>query len=250
MKRKTEHPVPRAPQGIGERNEKSLHAALKQWYAQPGDRFEERVDGFIVDLRRGDWCIEIQTSSLHAIKRKLQTLLEHHRVRLVYPIAREKWIVHLAGRSGKVTGRRKSPRRGQLLDLFDELVSIADLVAHDNLALDVVMIQEEQVQRADGKGSWRRRGQSIHDRRLLRVIETVSFETKEDFRRFLPGDLPQPFSNANLAACAAISIYTARKITYCFRKIGIIREAGKQGRQFLFETVRPEKVADKEKREH
>ncbi len=237
MKRKTEHPVPTLPRGIGERNEKSLHAALKQWYARPGDRFEERVGGFIVDLRRGDECIEIQTRHLHAIKRKLQTLLEHYHVRLVYPIAREKWIVHLAGRSGKLTGRRKSPRRGQLLDLFDELVGIAELVHHDNLALDVVMIQEEQVQRADGKGSWRRRGQSIHDRRLLQVIETVSFETKEDFLRFLPGGLPQPFSNADLAACAAISIHTARKITYCFRKMEMIREAGKHGRQLLFDIV-------------
>ncbi len=250
MKRKTEHPVARTPQNIGERNEKSLHAALKQWCAQPGDRFEERVDGFIVDLRRGDWCIEVQTRHLYAIKRKVQTLLEHHHVRLVYPIAREKWIVHLAGRSGKVTGRRKSPRRGKLLDLFDELIGIADLVCHENFALDVVMVQEEQVQRADGKGSWRRRGQSIHDRRLLQVLETLSFETTEDFRRFLPGGLPQPFSNADLAACAATSIYTARMMTYCFRKMQIIRTVGKQGRQLLFEVVQSEELTDKEKREH
>src|SRR5512146_2660546 len=149
-----------SPRSIGERNEKSLHAALKQRYAQPGDRFEERVDGFIVDLHRGDCCIEIQTRHLVAIKRKLHTLLEHHRVRLVYPIAREKWIAHIAARSGKLTSRRNSPRKGKLLDLFDELVSIADLFLHDNLALDVGITREEEVRRSDGKGSWRRRGQS------------------------------------------------------------------------------------------
>jgi hypothetical protein len=41
--------------GIGLLNEKPLHAALKQWYARPGDRFEVAVDGFVIELigRRG-----------------------------------------------------------------------------------------------------------------------------------------------------------------------------------------------------
>ncbi len=227
-----------APRSIGERNEKSLHAALKQRYAQPGDRFEERVDGFIVDLHRGDCCIEIQTTRLGVIKRKLQALLEHHRVRLVYPIAREKWILHIAARSGKVIGRRKSPRKGKLVDLFDELVSIADLFLHENLALDVVMTREEEVRRSDGKGSWRRKGQSIHDRRLLEILETVSFESRQDFHRFLPDDLPGPFSNVDLAERGGVSIDEARKITYCLRKLGLIHEAGRDGRQLLFGETR------------
>ncbi len=224
-----------APRGIGERNEKSLHAALKQRYAQPGDRFEERVDGYIVDLHHGDCCIEIQTRRLGAIKRKLKALLEHHHVRVVYPIAREKWIVHLAVRSGRVTSRRKSPRKGKLLDLFDELVSIADLFLDANLSLDVVMTREEEVRRPDGKGSWRRKGQSIDDRRLLQVLETVRFESSRDFHRFLPPNLPQRFSNAYLAECGAMSIYTARKVTYCLRKMGLIHKVGRDGRQLLFE---------------
>ena len=36
--------------GIGLKNESSLHAALKEWYAEPGDQFEQKVDGVIVDL--------------------------------------------------------------------------------------------------------------------------------------------------------------------------------------------------------
>lgn len=40
--------------GIGLLNEKSLHASLKQWYAQPGDRFEVAVDGFVIDIVRND----------------------------------------------------------------------------------------------------------------------------------------------------------------------------------------------------
>ena len=51
-------------------NEKSLHAALKEWYARRGDRLEVSVDGFLVDIvrpRRGkrarDLLVEIQTGN-------------------------------------------------------------------------------------------------------------------------------------------------------------------------------------------
>ncbi|MCL5952680.1 MAG: hypothetical protein M1132_13345 [Chloroflexi bacterium] len=86
--------------GIGIRNEKSLHAAIKQWYALPGDLLEQPVDGYIVDMVRGPLLIEIQTRNLSALRRKLHALVLHHPVRLVYPIARDKWIVSFMLGSG------------------------------------------------------------------------------------------------------------------------------------------------------
>jgi hypothetical protein len=68
------------PNTIGTLNEKSLYAALKQWYAQPDDLIEVSVDGFMVDIVQGDLLIEIQTRNLSAIKRKLTTLVERHPV--------------------------------------------------------------------------------------------------------------------------------------------------------------------------
>jgi hypothetical protein len=65
---------------IGRLNEKSLHADLKQWLAQPGDQFEVAIDGFVIDIVRGDKLIEIQTRNFGAMKRKLTQLLDHHPV--------------------------------------------------------------------------------------------------------------------------------------------------------------------------
>ena len=196
--------------GIGVQNEKSLHAALKQWYARPGDQMETKVDGFIVDIVRDDLLIEIQTRNLAAIQRKLHILLERHSVRLVYPIAKEKWIVRKTGSGKKVIGRRKSPKVGRLSDLFEELVSIPELINHENLVLEIALIQEEEIRHADGHGSWWRRGQSVHDRKLIQVLETVTFEKKEDFLRFLPEGLEQPFSNQSLTERVGRSIHTIR----------------------------------------
>ncbi len=221
--------------GIGQRNEKSLHAALKQWYARPGDEFEVKTDGYIIDLVREGWLIEIQTRNLASIRRKLLALLEQHRVRLIYPIAQIKWIVHL--KRGTRPRKRKSPKVGRLEDLFHELVSIPDLFKAPNFSLQVVMTQEEEVRRADGRGSWRRKRQSLHDHRLINVVESVIFERKEDFLRFLPADLPQPFSNKSLAEKNHRPVHEARRITYCLKKMGLIREVGKKRNELLFEIT-------------
>jgi len=222
---------------IGIQNEKSLHAALKQWYARPGDQLEVKVDGFIVDIVRDHLLIEIQTRNLAAIRRKLCALLDHHRIVLVYPIAQDKWIVRKSAAGTKILGRRKSPKVGRLSDLFEELVSIPDLIHHENLTLEIVLIQEEEIRLADGRGSWRRRGQSIHDHKLIRVLETVTFKTKNDFRRFLPDDLAQPFTNQNLTERIGGSIQATRRMTYCLKKMGVIETIGKNRNQFLFKIV-------------
>jgi hypothetical protein len=52
-------------------NEKPLHAALKEWYAQPGDLLEVSVDGYVADIARGHLLVEIQTRNFAAIKQKL-----------------------------------------------------------------------------------------------------------------------------------------------------------------------------------
>jgi hypothetical protein len=223
--------------GIGVRNEKSLHAALKKYYARPGDQLETAVDGFIVDIVRGTVLIEIQTRNLYAIRRKLQTLLETHKVRLIHPIAAEKWIVRMSGSGKKIIGRRKSPKVGQLAELFDELVSIPELINHPNLVFEIAMIREEEFRWADGKGSWRNRGQSVHDRKLLKVLETITFEKKEDFARFLPERMEQPFSNASLARRIGRPIYTVRRMTYCLKKMGLIAEVGKNRNALMFKIA-------------
>ena len=82
--------------GIGTVNERSLHRAIKQWYTRPGDVLEATVDGYVVDILRGELVIEIQTGSFSSVAGKLQDLVRSHEVLLVYPIAREKWIVKVA----------------------------------------------------------------------------------------------------------------------------------------------------------
>jgi hypothetical protein len=214
--------------------ESSLHSELKKWYFLEGDDVEAKVDDFIVDIVRGDLLIEIQIANFSTIKPKLRRLLNDHRVRLVYPNPKVKWIIHRSKTKGEMFGRRKSPKKGRLPDLFNELIRIPNLLTKENLSVEVLMIEAEEVWCNDGKGSWRRRGASVEDRKLIRVFQRKVFEHPSDFLEILPKDLAHPFSNKDLAKSLAIPVNQSRKITYTLRKIGAISLVGKNRNEMLF----------------
>ena len=136
--------------GIGLLNEKPLHASLKEWYAQPGDRFEQPVDGYVVDVVREGLLLEIQTGNFASIKTKMKALAASHKVRVIYPIACEKWIVKQPRIGIGKASRRKSPKRGRVEDLFWEMVSVPWLPTYANFSLEVVLVREEEVRRYVG----------------------------------------------------------------------------------------------------
>ncbi len=227
--------------GIGLLNEKPLHASLKQWYARPGDRFEVPVNGFVIDIVRDDLLIEIQTGNFASIKSKLTHLARSHQVRLIYPIAQEKWIVRLATDDGNGVMRRKSPKRGRLEDLFWEMVSIPQLLLNPNFSLEVLMIRDEEVRRYDAKRCWRRRGWVIHERRLLEILERRLFGQSADWLGFLPEGL-ESFTTRDLATGmntgrASASLGLAQRMAYCLRKASMIELIGKRGRANLYRVA-------------
>lgn len=215
-------------------NEYSLHSEIRRIYSLPGDNFEAKVDNYIVDILRGQLVVEVQTKNFSALKEKLQTLTEKHQVRLVYPLPEEKWITYIT-KDNTVVNKRKSPKKGRLTDLFRELVMIPQMIGDENFSLEVLFIDEEEVRCDDGKGSWRRRGASIKDRRLLQVKGRILFQNKTDYLKMLPDSLNQVFTNRELAKLAKIPVGTARQMTYCLRKSNIIRIAEKNGRELVFQ---------------
>lgn len=247
-KKRRNHPVGTSSgkeiNGIGTENERSLHAALKNWYARPGDEFEAKVDGYIIDIRRGRELIEVQTGNFAAIANKLRKLLKKHRVRLIYPVAEEKWIIRIT-ESGDSIKRRKSPKKGKPFHLFKELIRIPDLLNEDNFTIEVLLIKEEDIWCEDGRGSWRRKGVTVQDRKLLEVTACLELGKSRDLLGFLPPGLTEPFSNRDLAVQMGEPVREVRKFTYCLRKSGLIKIVGKQGNELLFAVVEETLAADK-----
>ncbi len=195
-----------------------------------------KISQYVADIVRGDLIVEIQTMNFSAIKKKLENLVQKHKVRLVYPIVERKCIIHI-DKSGEVVSRRKSSRKGNLTDLFRELIRVPELIKEDNFSLEVLLIDEEEIRIDDGKGSWRRRGASVKDRKLIGVNTRILFENSIDFLKLLPEELPETFTNKELANSKEVSVRTAQQITYCFRRSGMIRVIEKRGKELVFQKI-------------
>ena len=219
-------------------NEKALHAQLKSWYADAGDQFEQKVGRYFIDIVQPQQLVEIQTRNLGALKSKLTQLAKKHTVRLVHPIAQEKWIVKLptddhADNYAKAS-RRKSPKRGDVVDLFGELVAFPTLLQLENLSLEVLLIREEEVRRHEPNRAWRRRGWVTHERRLLEVVERRIFHTSADLMLLLPSELDAEFTSADLARALGKPRRLAQQMIYSLRAAGQLTEVGKRGRAKLY----------------
>jgi hypothetical protein len=225
------------PAGIGLLNEKPLHASLRQWYSQPGDRHEVAVDGFVIDIVREKLLIEIQTRNFSAIRQKLARLVHSQQVRLIYPIVQEKWIVRSPAAAGSAAVRRRSPKAGRIEDLFWEMVSIPHLMSNPNFSLEVLMIRAEEARREAASRRWRRKNWILEARRLLEVVDRRVFKDLADWRTLLPAALEcQSFTTGELAATTGTRRELAQKMAYCLCKAGVIERIGKSGRADLYQV--------------
>ena len=211
----------------------SLHESIKQWYSKPGDQLEVWVDGYLIDIVRGELLIEVQIGNFSSIKGKVRDLIRNHFVRIVHPVVVNKWIIRLDSNGEKVS-QRKSPRKGRLEEIFLELVYMPNIWRSPNLSLEVLLIYAEELLIDDGKGSWRRKYWSVHDKRLLKIINKEVYREPTDFLGLLSENLPKNFTTNHIAETSGINLNIARKMAYTLRNMGVIEDIGKQGRATLY----------------
>ena len=220
--------------------ETSLHRQLKALYAPDESQTEVPCEGYRIDAVNRGRLIEIQHGSLGAIRDKIANLLENYRVTVVKPIVAVKHLVKLHERGGKILNRRRSPKRGQLLDVFDDLVYFTRVFPHRRLTLEVVLVEMEEL-RFPGHGRRRRRRANdfqVEDQRLVEVVDTHRLKTLADLRRMLPGGLPSQFHTGHLAERLAVRRHIAQRMAYCLRETGAIHVIGKQGNAMLYSKRR------------
>ncbi len=218
--------------------ETSLHRQLKAYYAPSQAECEVRLDGYRVDVVRGDELIEIQHASLASIRDKIARLLQAHRVLVVKPLVLRKVLVKHASRGGPVVGRRQSPKQAGLLDLFDELVHFTRVFPHPSLTLEAALVEVEE-HRYPGHGRrhrWRVADHQVEDQVLVHVHQRHTFRTAQDLLQILP-PLPTPFHTGQLAEAAGVRRFRAQRIAYCLHHMGAVQAVGKQGNTVLYQTA-------------
>ncbi len=216
--------------------ETTLHRQLKAEFCEPGSRIEVKLGKYRIDVVSGKRLIEIQRSSLSSIRDKTSKLLKAgYTVDVVKPLVVRKRLIKLDKKGGTEVDRRWSPLRGNMLDLFDELIYFTRVFPHPNLTLIAPMIQIEEI-RYPGHGRRRRkRGEDfiVQDRQILELEDACFFRTVQDLQSLLPDSLPKVFDTKQLSEALSVPRHQAQKIAYVMRKTGAAIEIGKQGNSVL-----------------
>ena len=229
-------------ESIGTRHETSLHRDLKFCYTGDDGQTETAVGGFVADgINANGEYIEIQTGSFGPLKKKVKELASYGKLKIVYPVIVSKHI-EVFNTKGRRQYRRKSPRRGTPWDLFDALVYAPELPLVRGLAIEIVLVDAVERRVQDGKGSWRRKGVSIHDRHLTAIHERICLKKPADYVCFLPFAGKDPFTSALFAEKAGIAVDMARKALYVLTRIGLVRKIGKEGKKLVYRAVPAKKT--------
>ena len=225
--------------------ETSLHQDLKRLYGDENVQFEVELGAHRINVIAGGRLVEIQLGSLAAIRDKVRILVKDHHLVVVKPIIVQKLLVKRASKDGPVTQRRLSPKRGTILDLFNELVHFTRAFPHERLTLEAPLIDIEEW-RYPGHGRrrrWRRNDYQVEDQKLIAIHETYRFQTAADLARLITCRLSRRFDTGKLAESLGVHRSAAQRIAYCLRHIGAVREVGKQGNARLYQFARARRVA-------
>jgi hypothetical protein len=220
--------------------ETSLHRQLKSHYAGPDGRTEVRIGRFRVDAvvsdGRGEQLIEIQHGPLWVIRDKIRELTRRHRVRIVKPIVGRKRLIKLSRKGGRVIDERLSPRQGNLLELFDELVYFTRAFPHRNLTLEVLLVDiEERRYPRPNKRRPLRKQYAIEDQRLLDIRQSLQIAGGDDLIQLIECPLAPTFNTLHVAEALDIERWRAQRIAYVLRESGAVAAIGKQRGAWIYQ---------------
>lgn len=208
--------------------ETTLHRQLKAKY---GDQVEVMHGPFRADaIGPDDAWIEVQSGALGPLRSKLTRLLPERTIHVVKPIVVERRIVKRAKRNGRDQSARLSPRRGSIVDFFDDFLGIAKVFPHPNLTVEVLAVAIDEVRVP------RRRwpGYAVVDRSLREIRRTERLEIADDLWNLLPEGLVDPFTTVDLATLLNCPVAFAQRVAYGLRHAGAAEACDKRGNRIVY----------------
>ena len=221
--------------GIGTLGEKTVHAVLKQYLCPDRSCQEQKVSGFVADIRLSDQIIEIQTRGFDKLRRKLTAFLPLCPVTIVYPVPHIKYLRWVDPVTGRISAPRKSPRHGTVYQIIPELYKIKPFLTDPNLRFKIVLIDMEEYRMLDGWSRDKKKGSTKCDRIPSRLYDEIDIDFKESWLSLLPDGLPDPFTSADYKKAARVSQGCAGTALHILHYAGCLTRTGKRGNSYLYQ---------------
>ncbi len=221
-------------------NESSLHKELKNTFCKiRNGKAEQKVGGYICDIVCEDGTIiEIQTKNLGNLTGKILNLLQTNSVTLVYPLAITTYIEYYneGALHQKPLSRRKSPKKRNIYDAFDELMGCFSILLHDKFTLQIIEVDitKERIKTKEKIQSVSKKRRILkdwisHDTTLDKSYNTYSLKTKNDYLQLLPKNLSAHFSVSDVSSSGSLSKQQAYKMIWTLTKMELIKLVEKRG---------------------
>jgi len=229
--------VERERNGIGTLGEKTLHMVLKCYYEQDDSKHEVKIGRHVADICDGAQITEIQTRSFDKMRKKLDVFLDEYTVTIVYPVPATKWLVWIDEENGEVTQKRKSPKRGGIYEIFQELYRIKPFLTHPNLHLRITLLEVEEYRYLNGWSKDKKKGSSRCDRIPVDIVDEVDINSAADYIKFVPNVLTERFTSADYHKAAKINRGRAQTALNILTHMGVVARVGKKGNAYLYEKI-------------
>lgn len=212
--------------GIGTLAEKTIHAALKNYFAD--EEYQEvPLCGFVADALTPDGVFEIQTRNFYTQRRKLEAFLPENRVCMVYPVRYRRTVNWIDPETGEIGKGRKSPKIDRGYGIFHELYGIREFINHKNISFCIMYINSDEFKYLDGYGSNRKIRASRMDGVPTELVAEVNLCVPEDYRMFIPDDLMDvEFDSLSFSRMAKIDRGTAQKALLILKQLGVVKQIG------------------------
>lgn len=226
----------RDKKGIGTLSEKTMHAVLKEYYQPFSDSQEVKVGSFVADIVSESGIIEIQTRSFYKLIKKLDCFLEFCDVTVVTALPAVKYVSWLNPKTGECTSRRKSPYKASIYNAIHELYSIKYTLDNPRMHLRLLLLEVEDIRYLNGWSKDKKRGSSRCDRIPIDIIDEIEFNCVDDYRQFIPKNLPVEFTSKDFADCAKIHRNIAQTTLNILSYLELVKKVGNSGKTIIYKV--------------
>ena len=224
--------------GIGTLAEKRMHSIIKRYLCANADFHEVGVlnTRYVSDVRIGNEVYKVQTGAFYPMQKKIAYYLEHTdcTVTVVHPIAVNKWVCWVDPVTREISERKKSPKHESEKDLLPELYCLIPYLTNPRLKFRLLLLEVQDFRMLNGRSRDRKRGSTRYERIPLELLGEVNFTSPEDFRRFLPSELPPHFTVKEFARLTQFHGRDAYSAVRVLAAMGLLFPADPIGRAMAF----------------
>ncbi len=220
--------------GIGCLSEKTVHAVLKRYLVPDENCHEIKCGRYVADIICDGEIMEIQTAGFNRLRGKLEEFLKDKDVTIVYPIPHIKWLIWIDEKTGEVSEKRRSPKKGSYYEAFYELYKIKMFLKHPNLHFRLILLDVEEYRLLNGYSKDKKRGSQRFDRIPIELVEDKLLNGVEDFQELIPPELPETFTAKMYGKFAKLSQRKTGTAVNILAYLGVIKQVGKEGNAYLY----------------